>query len=362
MPDRTSAPPLRPKRPQSERVRPRLAISLGDPNGIGPEVALKALADSRIRSFFRPLLVGARSVVDTHAATIEWDGMELVTIGPHQIADERDDNVIPVLDLGAGDEVPVEFGRLTRTGGTQSMQAVEVAVDLCREGLVDGMVTAPINKEAIWLGGYRTPGHTEFIAQRVGADQHLMMMVADELRVGLVTGHVPLADVPAGITQKSVLQRLRIIDEGLRTDFAVDRPRIAVLGLNPHAGDGGVLGREEIDHILPAIKGALDEGILAFGPFPCDGFFATGDYKHYDGVLAMYHDQGLAPFKALTFEGGVNCTIGLPIVRTSPDHGTAYAIAGQNKARPGSMRAALFLAAKIARRRKRKGEAGLDVA
>jgi 4-hydroxythreonine-4-phosphate dehydrogenase len=149
-----------------------------------------------------------------------------------------------------------------------------------------------------------------------------------------------------------VLARLRIVDAALRQDWGIDRPKIAVLGLNPHAGDGGVIGREEIDHILPAVKGALDEGILAFGPFPADGFFATGEYRAYDGVLAMYHDQGLAPFKALTFESGVNCTVGLPIVRTSPDHGTAYAIAGQNKARPGSMRAAMFLAAQIARRRR----------
>ena len=328
---------------------PRIAITLGDPNGVGPEVVLKSLTDARMRRYFQPLIVGSLAVVRQHAETLGWNALRIEAVDRPDADVGRD--VLPVLDTVPGESPEVTWGQTTAEAGRLSMRAVELGTDLCRENRVDALVTAPISKEAISMAGYSVPGHTEFIAERTGTDAYTMMMVADSLRVGLVTGHMPIWDVPKGVTVASVLGRLRTIAGALRRDFGVERPKIAVLGLNPHAGDGGVLGREEIDCIIPAIRQACDEGILTFGPFPADGFFAIGAYRVYDAVLAMYHDQGLVPFKTITFEQGVNYTAGLPIVRTSPDHGTAFGIAGQGKASPGSMRSALFLAVDIARRR-----------
>jgi 4-hydroxythreonine-4-phosphate dehydrogenase len=213
------------------------------------------------------------------------------------------------------------------------------------------MVTAPISKEAIAMAGYTNPGHTEFIAKRSGSDSFTMMLVSDDLRVGLVTGHIPIWDVPKRTTSEAILDKLRVISTSLRQDFGIERPKIAVLGLNPHAGDGGILGKEEAEVILPSIQQSCEEGNLVFGPFPADSFFGIGAYRLYDAVLAMYHDQGLVPFKTLAFESGVNFTAGLSLVRTSPDHGTAFNIAGEGEASPGSMRSALYLAIDIARRR-----------
>ncbi len=331
------------------RDQPRIALTLGDPNGVGPEVVLKSLSDARMRRHFKPIVVGSLSVLRQHAEKLGWSAMALEGVDTAD-ADVGAD-VLPVLDTAPGETIHVEWGQTTGWGGRLSMLAVERATDLCLEGEVAAMVTAPISKEAISIGGYAVPGHTEFIAERVGTSQYTMMMVADNLRVGLVTGHMPIWDVPKGITVENITGRLRTIAASLQRDFGIERPKIAVLGLNPHAGDGGVLGREEIDAIIPAIRQACDEGVLTFGPFPADGFFAIGAYRVYDAVLAMYHDQGLVPFKTITFEQGVNYTAGLPIVRTSPDHGTAFGIAGQGKASPGSMRSALFLAVDIARRR-----------
>ncbi len=259
--------------------------------------------------------------------------------------------VFPVLDIGQGTEVAVPWGEATEAGGRLSMESVATAVDLCLKGAVAGMVTAPISKEAISKAGYRTPGHTEFIAQRCGAADALMVLVADALRVALVTVHVPLRRVPDLVTVEAILAKRRALEGTLRQDFGVDRPRVAVLGLNPHAGDGGVLGTEEIEVVAPAIDRANASGMLSFGPFPADGFFASAQLHAYDAVLALYHDQGLGPFKAIAFEKGVNVTGGLPVVRTSPDHGTAYGIAGQGKADPTSFREACYVAASIARRR-----------
>ncbi len=337
---------------------PRIAITLGDPNGVGPEVVLKSLSDARMRRYFQPLIVGSLAVLRQHAEKLGWNALRIEGVDAPDAAIGAD--VLPVLDTMPGEAPAVAWGEITELGGRLSMRAVERATDLCREGHAAAMVTAPISKEAIALAGYQVPGHTEFIAERVGAPSHTMMMVADSLRVGLVTGHIPIWDVPKGVTTDRIGERLRTIAGSLSRDFGVERPKIAVLGLNPHAGDGGVLGREEIECIIPAIRQACSDGILTFGPFPADGFFAIGAYRVYDAVLAMYHDQGLIPFKTITFEQGVNFTAGLPIVRTSPDHGTAFGIAGQGKASPGSMRSALFLAVDVARRRAQEGgEAGL---
>ncbi len=337
----------------ARRLRqPRIAITLGDPNGIGPEVVLKCVSDTRLLKFLQPVLVGSAHVLAVHANHLGFRDLplEVVTDLPDRLPEGR----ITVLDVAPGEKPDVPLGKITAEGGRLAMQAVERATDLCLGGAVDAMVTAPISKEAIALAGYDAPGHTEFIARRTGVDRFTMMMVADVLRIGLVTGHVSIWDVPKRITRDAVLDKLDIIHASLHRDFAIQRPKIAVLGLNPHASDGGLLGREEAEAILPAVETMREQGHLVFGPFPADGFFAIGAYRLYDAVLAMYHDQGLIPFKILAFESGVNFTAGLPIVRTSPDHGTAYNIAGEGKASPGSMRSAVYLAIDIARRRMRQ--------
>lgn len=342
----------RPAGEVSERLqRPRVAITLGDPNGIGPEVVLKCLTDDRMLKYVEPVLVGSVAALRSHARRLGYADLPIRAVshweGPANTPG------LTVLDVASGEAVDLSLGHITRTGGHLAVRAVEKATDLCLDGTVDAMVTAPISKEAIALAGFEHPGHTEYIARRCNSRDYTMMMVSGKLRVGLVTGHVPLKDVPARITRAAILSQIRIIAGSLVTDFNISHPRIAVLGLNPHAGDGGVLGGEEQETILPALEEARKQGYLVFGPFAADGFFATGGYRHYDAVLAMYHDQGLVPFKALAFDTGVNFTAGLPIVRTSPDHGTAFDIAGEGVASPGSMRSALYLAIDISRRRRR---------
>lgn len=323
---------------------------MGDANGVGPEVILKCLADGRILRMMRPVIVGSIDVLQQHARKLDLN----VSLRPvdHVSDDAWTENEVLVLNVPADQGFNVSFGEIDAGAGELAMQSVVAAVDLCIADAADAIVTAPISKEAISRAGYKDPGHTEFIARRTSAHAHTMMMISDTLRVGLVTGHVAIWDVPRGITREAILQKISIMDSSLRDDFGIDRPKIAVLGLNPHAGDGGIMGKEEIESIVPAIDEACSQGNLVFGPFPADGFFAIGGYRLYDAVLAMYHDQGLIPFKTLAFESGVNFTAGLPIVRTSPDHGTAFNIAGEGKASPGSMRSALYLAIDIARRRK----------
>ncbi len=334
------------------RARPRIAITLGDPNGIGPEVVLRCLLDTRLMHHMRPVLVGSADVLATHARALQvaMPPLEVVSNVPARFPKDR----IVLLDVTGGEACPVEFGQITAVGGRLAMNAVARAVDLCLDGAVDAMVTAPLSKEAIRRAGIQEPGHTEYLARRTGTQRFTMMMVADSLRVGLVTGHVPLQAVPGRITREAILEKIAILHASLREDFGIERPRIAVLGLNPHAGEGGVLGNEEREVIGPAVEEACRQGYLVLGPFAADGFFAVAAHRAYDAVLAMYHDQGLIPFKALAFDVGVNFTAGLPLVRTSPDHGTAYDLAGQGVASPRSMRSAIFLAIDIARRRARR--------
>jgi 4-hydroxythreonine-4-phosphate dehydrogenase len=339
----------RPDPPAPDGSPARVAITLGDPNGIGPEVVLKSLDDPELMPAMTPVVVGSAHVLRVHADVLGYSDLEV------HVVDEVPDHVpsghVAVLDVTDGGKPPVSFGAVTPEGGKLAMQAVETAVDLCTSGRVDAMVTAPISKDAIQQAGYNVPGHTEFIAERTGSTKTTMMMVAGGLRVGLVTGHIPISQVAEGITQEAILEKLRVIHASLGTDFAIEAPSIGVLGLNPHAGDGGVLGKEEEDVIAPAIDTARREGMDVSGPIPADGFFATQLDEGYDAVLAMYHDQGLVPFKALAFDHGVNFTAGLPIVRTSPDHGTAYGIAGKGMALPGSMRSAIEVAVSVARHR-----------
>ncbi len=335
--------------------RPRIAVTLGDPNGIGPEVVLKCLTDSRMNKYFEPVVIGSVAVLRSHAQRLGFHELPIRAVSGWKAPLQGEG--LTVLDVAGGEAVELQLGHITEVGGRLSVRAIEKATDLCLDGAVDAMVTAPISKEAIAMAGFPHPGHTEYVARRCGCTQYTMMMVSDKLRVGLVTGHMAIREVPEHITGDAILQQVDIIARSLVTDFSITHPRLAVLGLNPHAGDGGVLGREEIDIVLPAIEEARRRGHLVFGPFAADGLFATGGYRHYDAVLAMYHDQGLVPFKTLAFDTGVNFTAGLPIVRTSPDHGTAFDLAGQGKASPGSMRSAIYLAIDIIRRRQRMAHA-----
>ncbi|MDX1429757.1 MAG: 4-hydroxythreonine-4-phosphate dehydrogenase PdxA [Rhodothermales bacterium] len=332
-----------------DRPRPRIVISMGDPNGIGPEVVVKTLADGRLRKYVDPVVTGSVKIIEQH---IERIGLKELSVSAYPDCSGG----VAVLDVVPGEQPAVEFGKITATAGRLAMMSVEKAVRLCLDGTADAMVTAPLSKEAIHLAGFNLPGHTEFIANLTGSSSFTMMMVSDSIRVGLVTGHVPIWDVPKLVTKEAILDKIRVIGASLVNDFGVARPKIAVLGLNPHAGEGGVIGREENDTIKPAVAEACEEGYSVLGPYPADGFFASRSFRSVDAVLAMYHDQGLIPFKTLTFNTGVNFTAGLPIVRTSPDHGTAFDIAGTGKATPDSFRTALYVALDVARRRVRSSE------
>lgn len=330
-----------------ERV-PTLAITIGDPNGIGPEVVLKSLRLNEVQNAFRPVLVGPVEAWKYHAGALDLDGIQF---GLTADFDRATATQPVVVDVGSWTADELAVGEVSRDAGRAAMRAVERAVDLCVAGTVDGMVTAPISKEAVRQAGYNIPGHTEFIAARTDADSYAMMMVADDLRVALVTTHRPLRAVAKAITHAAVVDKLQVVAASLRKDFGIERHSIAVLGLNPHAGDGGVIGREELEVIAPAVQQLDGEEGTVKGPFPADAFFGRRRYAAFDAVLAMYHDQGLVPFKTLYSNEGINFTAGLPIVRTSPDHGTAFDIAGTGKASPDSMSRAISLAITVARRR-----------
>jgi 4-hydroxythreonine-4-phosphate dehydrogenase len=251
------------------------------------------------------------------------------------------------------EEVQITPGVLNETGGKYAAKALEIAIKCMKDGFIDGLVTAPIHKNNIQSATFTYTGHTPFLRDAFGANDVLMFMTAENMRVGLLTEHVPIADVAKFVTTENILDKLYLMNDSLVKDFGIDNPRIAVLGLNPHAGDDGLIGREEIDQITPAIKHAKSQGILSFGPYSADAFFAREMFKQFDGVLAMYHDQGLIPFKSLATGNGINYTAGLDIVRTSPDHGTAFDIAGKNIADPDSFRQAIFTCLDILEQRER---------
>jgi len=325
----------------------KVAISIGDINGIGPEVALKSLA-GRDLSQAAPILLGNRQVIEYYSKLLEQNLKFHFIRNPEEI----EAGAINVLECYDNETVNLQPGELSEQGGKLAMMAVQAGIDLCVSDQADALVTAPISKEAINMAGYDVPGHTEYLADKTGTSEFMMMLVNEGLRVGLVSIHVPISEVPELITQSSVYTNIKIMHQSLNRDFTLDDPEIAVLGLNPHAGDGGIIGREEIEIIEPAIKKAQAEGIKATGPHPADGFFGNRKYKNSDGILAMYHDQGLIPFKTLSFGAGINFTAGLPIIRTSPDHGTAFDIAGKNLADPSSFSAAFELAIKLSENRK----------
>ncbi len=329
---------------------PKLVVGItqGDSNGIGYEVIIKSLADERILDSFTPVIYGSSKLMGFYRKTLHNIGpMDINVIGSAADAKQKKINLVNCLP----DNIYAEPGQSTPDSAKAAIKSLEMAVKDLKEGQVDVLVTAPINKRAMNEEGFCNTGHTEYLQREFGADDVTMIMVSEQIKIGVVTGHIPLRDVPKSLTRESILGKLRIMKDSLLRDFGVTDPKIAVLGLNPHCGDGGLLGDEEQNIILPAVQAAQAEGIQAFGPYSPDGFFGLGNYSRFDATLAMYHDQGLAPFKALAFSDGVNFTAGLPIVRTSPDHGTAYDMAGRDEADPRSMMSAIYTAIDIFRRR-----------
>jgi 4-hydroxythreonine-4-phosphate dehydrogenase len=331
-----------------ERKKLRIGITHGDINGIGCEVILKTLSDGRILELFTPVIYSSPKVIAYYRKALGLNNLNTHSVRSAEEAHDERINVVNCLT----DEVRVEIGKSTPQGGEAAMASLQVSIAEIKKGWLDALVTAPINKYNIQSEQFHFPGHTDYLQSEFGNEKALMLMVGNSLRMGMLTAHVPLADAPALITHEKITSTLRLINRTMLEDFNINRPRIAVLSLNPHAGENGILGAEEQKIIIPAIEKVKNEGILAFGPYPSDGFFGTDNYRKFDVTLAMYHDQGMTAFKTLCFDSGVNFTAGLPIVRTSPAHGTAYDIVGTDKASPESFRQALYLACDIAVNRK----------
>lgn len=336
-----------------EQNKIKIGITQGDVNGIGYEVILKAFEDPTIFELCTPIVYGSPKVMTYHRKALELETSFSIINSASEVAHGRL-NVVNCCD----DEVKVELGKPSHESGKAAFDALERAMAEYKEGKFDVLVTAPIHKQMIQSESFTFPGHTEYIEQCVGEGSKALMILANEkLRVALVTGHIPVAKISSVLTQELIQEKLSTFSASLKQDFGIGAPRIAVLALNPHAGDGGVIGTEEETIITPAIKAMREQGVLCFGPYPADGFMGSGAFSRFDGVLAMYHDQGLIPFKVMAMESGVNFTAGLPIIRTSPDHGTAFDIAGKNEASADSFRQALYMAIDIYRNRKSNDEA-----
>jgi 4-hydroxythreonine-4-phosphate dehydrogenase len=331
----------------------KVGITHGDINGISYEVITKALMDNRIQDFCSTIVYGSPKVAAYHRKALDIDNFSFNNIKSPGEANLKRPNILNCVD----DQVRVELGKSTEIAGKASVESLLTAVRDLKNGLIDVLVTGPINKKNVQSEDFQFTGHTSYFESEFPTDSGaLMLMVHEQFKVGLVTAHIPLSRVVDFISFESVLSKLRSMNESLKIDFGLSKPNIAVLGLNPHAGDDGLLGGEEKEIIEPAIKEARKEGIMAMGTFPADGFFGSYNHLKFDAVLAMYHDQGLSPFKTLGFSDGVNYTAGLPIIRTSPVHGTGYDIAGQGVASATSFRNALYLAIDIFKQRKQYKE------
>ncbi len=327
--------------------KPRIGITLGDLNGIGPEVVIKALADPRLLNMVTPVVYGSTRVLSYYRKLM---GLEELNYSQVKTKGQFFPKVINVVNCWE-EEIKITPGQPSKDGGRAALMSLKKVVEEVKEGLIDGFVTAPIDKNTIHGDDFPFRGHTEYLTQTFEAMESLMLMVGESLKVGLVTEHVSLKEVSGHITKERVELKIRLLELSLKNDFRIGKPKIAVLGLNPHAGDEGLIGDEENLVIKPVIADLKSKGKLVMGPYPADGFFGSCQHKKFDGILAMYHDQGLVPFKYIDFENGVNFTAGLPTVRTSPDHGTAYSIAGKNQADESSLRQAIFLATDIIKNR-----------
>ncbi|WP_421762558.1 4-hydroxythreonine-4-phosphate dehydrogenase PdxA [Ekhidna sp.] len=330
-----------------KKNKPIIGITIGDVNGIGPEVIIKSLEDSRILKQFTPVIYASGKVISYYRKNLNKENFNYQQIGSIEKIVHRKVNVLNVWE----EAIEINPGQANETGGKYAVLSLQKAVADLKEGKIDAITTAPLSKDLVQSDDFNFPGHTEYLTQEAGEKESLMFLVHEALRVGVVTGHIPLSEVSQKVTKEKIVIKLKKMIKSLQKDFGIKKPRIAVLGMNPHAGENGLLGEEEEKVVTPAIDEVRSGHHIVMGPFPADGFFGMSSYKQYDGVLAMYHDQGLIPFKTLAFEEGVNYTAGLPFVRTSPDHGTAFAIAGKNEADETSFRNALYLANDIIRQR-----------
>ena len=332
----------------SEKHKIRVGITQGDINGIGYEIIFKTFENAEMFDICTPIVYGSPKVAAYHRKALEMD-IQYNTIDK---AEEAQNGKLNIINCNS-DEVHIELGTSTAEAGAAAFQALERAVEDCQNGLIDVIVTAPINKSAIQSEQFNFPGHTEYLQERCGGeDKALMLLCSGELRVAVATSHMALRDIPAAITPELLEEKITLLDKSLKEDFNIDAPKIAVLSLNPHAGDNGLLGKEEIDVIAPTIRKMNDGGIFCYGPFAADGFMGSGKYASFDAILAMYHDQGLTPLKTLAMNDGVNFTAGLRIIRTSPAHGVAFDIAGKGEADENSFRQAIYAAIDILRNRK----------
>lgn len=332
---------------ESSNSRVKVGISQGDINGVGYEIMIKSFFDNRIFDELTPIVFGMSKVASYHRKTLDIKDFSFNIIKKPEQANHKRANIINCQE----EEVIIDLGKSTEIAGKMSLQSLECAIQCLKNNEIDVLVTAPINKENIQSDKFDFPGHTEYLAQKFETENYLMLMVSNNLRIGAITGHIPIKDVSSNLSKELIYSKINVLNKSLKKDFAICKPKIAILSLNPHAGDKGLIGSEDTEIVTPSIKKAFDDGILAFGPYPADGFFGTSNYQKFDGILAMYHDQAMIPFKTLSFDSGVNFTAGLPIIRTSPAHGTAYDIAGKNQASPSSFLQAIYLAVDIFRNR-----------
>ena len=327
-----------------------IGITQGDTNGIGYEVIIKALSDARILEICTPVVYGSSKFFGMYRKDIpETENINTNVISSAKDAHPKRVNIVNCLP----DNLHIEPGQTTADGAKAAILSLEKAVEEIKAGHLDAIVTAPFNKYLVNEETFKYAGHTEYLVSQFGAEDGLMFLCSDQMRVGVATGHIALSKVSQALNPELIVSKLKIMNDSLMKDFNIVKPKLAVLGLNPHSGDKGLMGDEEMNVITPAIKMAQEQGILAYGPYPPDGFFGVNMQYKFDAVLSMYHDQGLIPFKSLAFDSGVNFTAGLPIVRTSPDHGTAFDLAGQNKANPQSMISSIYLAVDVVRNREK---------
>jgi 4-hydroxythreonine-4-phosphate dehydrogenase len=332
--------------------KPVIGFTIGDLNGIGAEIIIKTLGDHRLLELFTPVIFASNKVINFYRKAVPEINFNYQSLKELNKVNPRQINIYNCWE----EEVAIAPGQLTDTGGKYAVKSLQAAVDALKENKIDGLVTAPVHKKNIQSGEFNYTGHTPFLKTSFGVKDVVMLMVCGDFRVGLVTEHVPVSEIAKHITKENILSKLFIINESLIRDFGIDKPKIAVLGLNPHAGDEGLIGNEEDAIIKPAIKEAKNNNMLVFGPYSADAFFARNLQSRFDAVLAMYHDQGLIPFKALASGEGVNYTAGLGGIRTSPDHGTAFDIAGKNKADNGSFLKAIYACLDIIQFRKQYDE------
>ncbi len=338
----------------AETRRPHIGISIGDFNGIGPEVILKALGNQHLQKLCVPVLYGSIKIVTRYRKILnlkDWPLHQCSNVG------QLNPKKVNLVNIGQNLKFDIKVGQATSESARFAVDSLKAATRDLKKGFLDAVVTGPISKVALQKEGFNFPGHTEFFTKVFEMPDSLMLMVSEDLRIAVVTGHIPLGEVSKVLTRERVMNKAKILLHTLQQDFGIQKPKVAVLGLNPHAGENGMLGDEEEQIIRPVTLELKKKGNLIYGPFPADGFFGLREYRKFDAVLAMYHDQGLIPFKTLAFEKGVNYTAGLPIVRTSPDHGTAFDIAGKNQADETSFLEALYLAHDIVRYRKENAKA-----